>query len=43
MSELPCMTKLLLGIGMGAALLGGAANAQTASDFAIKAGDRVVF
>ena len=37
------MTKLLLGIGIGFALLSGAANAQTASDFAIKSGDRVVF
>ena len=37
------MTKLLLGLGIGIALFSGAAHAQTASDFAIKSGDRVVF
>jgi lysophospholipase L1-like esterase len=41
--ELACMTKLLLGLGIGLALFSGAAHAQTASDFAIKSGDRVVF
>ena len=37
------MTKLLLCLGIGLALFSGAAHAQTASDFAIKSGDRVVF